>query len=284
MHIRLIALLALTLCSVSAQSEVPVPPLLQADESDPIVVRARDDLEQTRKLVMMGSIPLLRLRKAQDEVQDALDMSLLKKSLFSKDLAVEQMDQMVYVAEKMVYRRQRAMAEIEELVNSGVVSPQEAGATPVDLQRAQKELEVSRARAKLIEQLAETARIDRAFAGIETEAEFHPEWNGKVYLKYDGSGVFNRTDLAAIETAFVSKFLKPLPISADGETATHRAMKFNHKGRVDVAVSPDQPEGTWLMKFLEDKHIPYFAFRIAVPGKATGAHIHLGPQSTQLAF
>jgi hypothetical protein len=26
--------------------------------------------------------------------------------------------------------------------------------------------------------------------------------------------------------------------------------------------------------------IPYFAFRHAVPGKATGAHIHIGPIST----
>ena len=33
-------------------------------------------------------------------------------------------------------------------------------------------------------------------------------------------------------------------------------------------------------EFLHENHIPYFAFRQAVPGKATGAHIHLGPMST----
>lgn len=272
----------------SGQADVapmPMPTaLMQADEADPMVVRARENLEQTRKLVMMGSLPALRLRRAQDEVQDALDMSLLKKGLLGIELPPEQIDQMLYLAEKMVYRRQKSMAEIQELVSGGVVSRQEAEATPDDLQRAERELEVARGRAKVIARLAETVRVDRAFASIETEAEFHPEWNGKVYLRYDGSGSFSRTDLVDIQMAFNSKFLRQLPISADGETATHRSMGFNHRGRVDVAINPDQPEGAWLMKYLEDKHIPYFAFRMAVPGKATGAHIHLGPQSTKLAF
>ena len=38
------------------------------------------------------------------------------------------------------------------------------------------------------------------------------------------------------------------------------------------------------MHYLESKQIPYFAFRMAVPGKATGAHIHVGPESTKLAL
>ena len=38
----------------------------------------------------------------------------------------------------------------------------------------------------------------------------------------------------------------------------------------------------WLRQYLAEHRIPYFAFRQAVPGKATGAHIHLGPVSTRL--
>jgi hypothetical protein len=66
-----------------------------------------------------------------------------------------------------------------------------------------------------------------------------------------------------------------------GETAVHRSLGFDHRGRVDVAINPDQPEGHWLLEYLVDKHIPYFAFRHAVTGKATGAHIHIGPMSTR---
>ena len=279
------ALLAVVSCvSLLAQLESEPAAELQVDESDPMVTRARDNLLQMKTLVLLGALPVLRLRKAEEEVQDALDMSLLKKNLYSRDLTPGQINQMVFVAQKMVYRRKKSMAEMMELVNAGVVSRAEGEATSADMDRAKKELDLAEARAKLIQQLAESLRIERVFASVETEAEFHPEWNGKVYLKYDGSGVFSRADLSGVESAFIGKFLKPLPVSADGETTIHRSLGFDHRGRVDVAVSPDQPEGAWLMKYLEGKHIPYFAFRTAVPGRATGAHIHLGPQSTRLAF
>jgi hypothetical protein len=51
---------------------------------------------------------------------------------------------------------------------------------------------------------------------------------------------------------------------------------------VDVALNPDQQEGLWLRKYLESRKIPYFAFRAALPGKATGPHIHMGPPSQRL--
>jgi len=64
-------------------------------------------------------------------------------------------------------------------------------------------------------------------------------------------------------------------VSAMGETAVHRALGFDHRGRVDVAVNPDQPEGVWLREFLTENRIPYFAFRQAVPGKGHwSAHTH----------
>jgi len=120
-------------------------------------------------------------------------------------------------------------------------------------------------------------------ASLESQAESHPEWAGKVYTKYEGSGVFTTTDRRMLEVAYIAQFSKPLPISADGETALHRSFGFDHRGRVDVAVTPDQPEGRWLMKYLETKHIPFsrFArrFRIRRP-----AHIHVGPGSTKLAL
>jgi len=86
-----------------------------------------------------------------------------------------------------------------------------------------------------------------------------------------------------VSAAFEHRFLKPLPVSAMGETAVHRALGFDHRGRVDVALIPDQPEGVWLRQYLEARRIPYFAFWQASPGKATGAHIHIGPESTRLS-
>ena len=66
-------------------------------------------------------------------------------------------------------------------------------------------------------------------------------------------------------------------------SAVHRAMGFDHHGRFDLAVSPSQPEGVWARRYLTEKHVTFFAFRSAVPGRATGAHIHIGPASTHRA-
>jgi hypothetical protein len=268
--------------SANTPANVPDAPQLQADLNDPQVVRAQQNLEQIRKLVEVGALPMLRMKKAQDDIQDAMDMSILKKNLYSPDLLPEQADQMIYVAQRMVMRRQRALADTLEMVSAGVLSRSEAEGTQSDLERAKSELELASSRAKLIEQIATNVRLQNGMADLENEALSHPDWAGKVYYKYEGSGLFTPTDRRTVELAFASKFARPLPISADGETAVHRSFGFDHRGRVDVALTPDQPEGVWLMNFLQSKHIPYFAFRTAVPHKATGAHIHLGPESTRL--
>jgi hypothetical protein len=99
--------------------------------------------------------------------------------------------------------------------------------------------------------------------------------------RHDGSTAFTEADLTQLQSAFQARFDKPLPVSAHGESAVHRALGFDHRGRVDVAVSPEQAEGRWVRSYLVGKNIPFFAFRSAVPGVATGAHIHIGPASTR---
>jgi hypothetical protein len=59
-------------------------------------------------------------------------------------------------------------------------------------------------------------------------------------------------------------------------------MGFDHTGRLDVALSPDQAEGMWLCSFLRSMGIPFYGFRGAIAGKATGAHIHIGPASERI--
>jgi hypothetical protein len=259
---------------------------LRADETDPLVIRARERSAQVATLVSAGALPLMRLKKAQEDVQDALDMSLLKQSLYTADLLPEEADQMVFVAQRMVVRRQRALIEMQELVSAGVISRSEAETSNADFDRAQKELEWAESRATLVQQLAENARIQKGIASLEVQlevqAESHPDWAGKIYTHYEGTGVFTPVDLQKLESAYAGRFAAPLPISAEGQTALHRSLGFDHRGRVDVALNPDQPRGEWLMRYLESNRIPYFAFRAAVPHKATGAHIHVGPQSAKL--
>jgi hypothetical protein len=295
---RFAAIAALSLTGLIAQETAPVPAQpspagdqartetqpdqLQPDPDDPGVIRARKDLERVQLLINQGALPTIRLRKAQEDLKNAEDLSILQSHLFGKDLTLEQADQMLFVAQRLVMRRQRASIEMQQLVESGVISRSEAEASGADFDRAQTELHLAQTRVNLIVQMTEALRLQKSIANAESDAESHPEWAGKVYTKYDGSGIFTPADFQKVSGAFEAKFAHALPVSADGETATHRAMGFDHRGRVDVALNPDLPEGMWLMKFLQANRIPYFAFRMAVPGKATGAHIHMGPQSTRL--
>ncbi len=257
-------------------------PELQPDMEDPGVVRALQDVERVKSLINQGALPLMRLRRAQEDLEIAKDMSILRRSIYSQDLLPEQAEQMVAVAQRVVLRRQRSLIEMQQLVSSGVISRAEAESSGADFERSRTELHLAETRAHLIQQMAETLRIEKGIANLEMQVDSHPEWNGAVYTRYDGKGSVTPAEIEKVTVAFSTRFAKAMPISANGETALHKSLGFDHRGRVDVAVSPDQPEGAWLMRFLESNRIPYFAFRMAVPGKATGAHIHIGPQSAKL--
>jgi len=79
-----------------------------------------------------------------------------------------------------------------------------------------------------------------------------------------------------VRAFFASRFRHGAPISADGQTVFHSRMGFDHSNAVDIAVGPDSAEGQALMNHLRAMGIPFIAFRRAVPGSATGAHIHVG--------
>jgi hypothetical protein len=143
---------------------------------------------------------------------------------------------------------------------------------------ARKEVDRAQSRAELTREIAEMAATELALQSRLAESEA-----SATVQRFDGDGIFSMLNFARIQRAYESHFGKPLPVSAMGETAVHRAMGFDHSGRVDVAVHPDTPEGVWLLEYLTSQRIPFYAFRQAVRGKATGAHVHIGPSSTRFA-
>lgn len=137
-----------------------------------------------------------------------------------------------------------------------------------------------------LEQAAETLRDAEAFLELARvrEQELAHEWElaRRVQAWQARGGRFDAGILSALEARFQQRFGSPLPLSALGMTDTHAAMNFNHTGRADVALSPDSPEGQWLVQQLTERDIPFLVYRSAVAGKATGAHIHLGLPSPRL--
>ena len=85
-----------------------------------------------------------------------------------------------------------------------------------------------------------------------------------------------------LERFFQSRFGRPLPISAYGQTSLHDRMGFDHRNALDVAVHPDSPEGRALMEYLRSQGIPFISAWGAVAGAASGAHVHVGQPSPRI--
>lgn len=249
----------------------------------PQLAALRDKVKTLQALVDEGAAPRSRLIEAQQEVADAEDDALVIAGLRNPELTESDAEDMLAAAKRRVERHEQALEKGRQAVAGGWGVEASLGPLNTDLDFARKEYALAEEHAEVTRQLTAMAQSEALAARDLDNARRHGTAANGAAEFFEGSGRFTSETLARVETAYQSRFGKPLPISAMGETAVHRALGFDHTGRVDVAVHPDQPEGVWLRGFLEQNQIPYFAFRQAVPGQATGAHIHLGPPSTRLA-
>ena len=268
---RKCAALILLVCAVLGRAQ---------SGDDPEVAAAQAELVRLQGLVNAGALPRARLAKAEEGLADARDAAVLRRTAYGQDLTADQADEMMAAAGRRLERRQKALDEARKLVAAGVAAEPSLQPYMEELERERKECAVADARASLVRELSDMANAEEAFLDKLTQA---PAEAAELAEGYAGDGVFAYATYARVEVAFEEHFGKVMPVSAIGETAVHRALGFDHRGRVDVAINPDQPEGVWLREYLTANHIPFFAFRQAVKGKATGAHIHIGPMSTRLA-
>ena len=86
-------------------------------------------------------------------------------------------------------------------------------------------------------------------------------------------------DAKKVENFFFTKFGRPLPTSAFGQSEIHDRWGLDHRQGMDVGLHPDSQEGIALINFLRAERIPFLIFRHAIPGVATGPHIHIGRPS-----
>jgi hypothetical protein len=138
-------------------------------------------------------------------------------------------------------------------------------------------------------QLAATdALVVESLAEADSMAEFDAPSRSTssikkvAYLRYKGYANWSVSDAGKIEKFFSAKFRRPLPIVALGQSDLHARWGYDHRNAVDVALHPDSTEGKALMNYLSSQGISFLAFRRAVPGAATGPHIHIGPPSKKL--
>ncbi len=251
---------------------------------------AQRELDRTKDLVEMGALARVKLTEAEQNLADAQDDAVLGRTLYStvdvKNWNDQAAEEGLAAAERRVQRQQERIEQARKFVDQGFIALTAIDPLQQELTTRQIRLNLARSLAQQMKTQAALAKLEESIAASEEAARngnhgTEPAIEGMEH--FEGSGGFAEAhDLKLIQSAFVREFAKELPISADGETNLHRALGLDHRGRVDVAVAPNTPEGIWLRGFLKARNIPYYAFTHAMPGKATAAHIHIGPGSTRL--
>jgi hypothetical protein len=237
------------------------------------------EVDKYRILVENGTIPRARLEKAEQDLLDKQDEALITRALYGKDITTEQAAETVAAAERRLARRKKVVEEDTKELAAGIIALQDLNNANNDVDRAQKDVEWAVARGKLVKQVESMAAAEADL--MAQLSSMSPLEARKLMEHYDGKGTFTTDDRLRVESAFLLRFRRTLPVSADGGSAVHRSMGFDHRGRVDVPVNPDSAEGVWLRHYLTANRIPFYAFRTAIAHKATGAHVHMGPASTR---
>ncbi|MCS6883900.1 MAG: hypothetical protein RMM17_11510 [Acidobacteriota bacterium] len=200
-------------------------------------------------LVVLAQEPAADLLAAAVEYRD----SLIKLKSF-------------YVAD--VKRAEEALEKRRVLFEQGIVSRRE-------LQLAERNLELALAKMKQIDsQILEAEQI-------VAEAEMTKEKVdvSEQIIRYVGYVDWSIADIEAIRRFFYGRFKYELPVTAYGQSSTHEKLGLDHTDSVDVGLHPDSEQGQALMEFLRSNGIPFLAFRSALAGVSTGAHIHIGRPS-----
>ena len=170
-------------------------------------------------------------------------------------------------------KRAAEMAEKREMLFAqGLISK-------VELEQSQAEQ--ADAKAKLEETLTKISESANLIAEARLEEELGQAKppDPDVVIRYTGPEIWSLSKLVNIESFFAARFGHTLPVSAFGQTALHDRLGFMHGEAIDIALHPDSPQGQELMNYLRSAGISFIAFRTAVPGSATGAHIHIGKPS-----
>lgn len=210
---------------------------------------------------------LARLReeyiKATNEYQ-----TLLKKQLPGRERNVE--------------RAQDQVTKMQQLFAEGLISKQDLAASELALNEAKNKVtEISQAIANADSRIADTLLEAEA---EKTLAKTKPIPRGGMVstlsmIRYNGGASWGLSDAYKVERFFQDTFKRPLPVAVFGQGAIHDRWRLDHRNAIDVSLHPDGPEGQALLGYLRANGIPFLAFRQAIPGTATGPHIHVGRPS-----
>jgi hypothetical protein len=181
------------------------------------------------------------------------------------------------------------LAKIKELLAQGLVTRRELetaeeAAAQRRLKLAEAQVQFKGAEVQIVEALIEAESEDTPpkVRPISPQRPINALVHTTAYIRYGGARPWSLSQADIIKQFFMHSFGRALPIGAFGQTALHDRWGYDHRNAMDVGISPDSTEGQMLMNYLRANGIPFTAFHYAVPGRATGPHIHVGLPSHRI--
>jgi hypothetical protein len=238
-------------------------------------------------VTMCGGLALaMAIAVEPSQAQQKLDTQLQRATTEYKS----NLEQLLTLYEGEAKRAEAQLANVKELLAQGLV-------TRSELETAEDS--ATRTREKVAEVQAQFKSADVLVAEVLVEADAE-ESTRKIrsssaprtvntlvqttaYIRYGSAHPWSLSDASVIQQFFARRFGRALPIDAFGQSALHNRWGYDHRNAMDVGLSPDAAEGQALMEYLRTNGIPFTAFHFAVPGKATGPHIHIGLPSHRIA-
>lgn len=252
--------------------------------SAPVGVVARQKAKARAKTPAASSQPN---RQAEPESELARLRAQLVQA--TKDYK-ESVGKLLALYETDVKRADERVAKTKELYEAGLVSKRELEAEQASASAARARVAGLQAQLKgADEQIAETlveAEAEEAAAKALAKSKALPRGGliaTTAYIRYGGTRSWSLSEAGTVEQFFAQRFGRPLPVSSFGQSPVHDRWGYDHHNAMDVGVSPDSAEGRALMEYLRGSGVPFTAFRFAIPGTATGPHIHVGRPSHKIA-
>ena len=184
--------------------------------------------------------------------------------------------------ESEVKRTEEKLEQSKKLLADGLISR-------VQVEENERALVI--AKEKVAETNRQLASAEAQIAGVLAETAANEEIAKNLSLakqrlvrtssftRYTGAGGWSIGEAWKIQRFFSDTFKRQLPIAVFGQGAIHDRWRLDHRNAMDIQLHPDGVEGRALLEFLQKNGVPYLAFRSAIPGTATGPHIHIGRPS-----
>ena len=192
------------------------------------------------------------------------------------------LERLLTIYQDNVKKAEEKLALSRKLFADGLIAKQ---------QLEENERALAGEKAKVAETERQMSGADSQIANVLVEAQADEQIsrnlrlakNGMVrttsFSRFSGVGGWGLTDAWKIQQFFSSAFHRPLPFAVFGQGAIHDRWRLDHHNAMDISLNPDGVEGQALLSFLRKNGIPFSAFREAIPGTATGPHIHIGRPS-----